>query len=87
MRDYVNSGGTPSGSLTPAFLAFDDWMAVNGTKVEVMAGQHCVEALKVFASYLSSRSQGSSLEEEYLWWICDIYDIGEWIYNSIYEPV
>jgi hypothetical protein len=77
MRDHVNSCPTPSRSCIPAFLAFDDWMVVNGTKVEVMAGQHRIEALKVFVAHLSSRSQGGFLEAEHLWWICDIYDIGE----------
>jgi len=87
MRDHVNSSGTLSGSQIPAYLAFDDWMEVNGTKVEVMAGQHRIEALKVFVSHLSSRSQGSLIEEEHLWWICDIYDISKWICGSISKHV
>lgn len=85
MMDHVNSAGTPNGSSVPGFVPFDDWMAVNGTKVEIMAGQHRVEALRLFLAHLSGRSRGSSLEEEQLWWICDIYDIGEWICVYIVE--
>jgi hypothetical protein len=65
-----------SSTLSSTCLPFDDWMAVNGTKAEIMAGQHRVEALKLFLQQLSSRSGGRSLEKEQSWWICDLYDIG-----------
>lgn len=74
MVDHVN----PTGTLQLACLPFDDWMVVNGTKAELMAGQHRVEALRLYLQNLSSQSKGTSLEKEHSWWICDIYDIGEY---------
>jgi hypothetical protein len=76
MIDHLN----PTGTLLPAYLPFDDWMVVNKTKAELMAGQHRVEALRLYLQHLSGKSKGDSLEKEHSWWICDIYDIGE--YNS-----
>jgi hypothetical protein len=48
MIDYLRTAGTVNESLSllPAYPSFDDWMEVNRTKVEIMAGQHRVEALK-----------------------------------------
>jgi hypothetical protein len=48
----------------PSFL---DWMAVNETQIELMAGQHRVEALR-------EHVRRSNLKQEDLWWVCDIYD-------------
>lgn len=79
MMDHLNSAGTLHEplSLLPAHPSFDDWMVVNEAKVEIMAGQHRVEALKLFLKHLSGRPGGGSLAEEQSWWICDVYDIGE----------
>jgi hypothetical protein len=79
MKDHLNSTGIVNGSWPD----FTDWTAVNGTKVEIMAGQHRVEALKLFLEGLSSQSGGKPLKEEQSWWVCKIYDIGEWIHPSI----
>lgn len=49
--------------------SFDDWMQVNGTKAELMAGNHRVEALKEYVQRLE-------LNDSERWWICDIYDKG-----------
>lgn len=51
------------------WLSFDDWMQVNGTKAELMAGNHRVEALKEYVQRLE-------LNDSERWWICDIYDKG-----------
>ncbi|KAJ3539659.1 hypothetical protein NM208_g5402 [Fusarium decemcellulare] len=49
-------------------LSFDDWNAVNpGEKVEVMAGQHRIEALREYARQAQE-------EEKDLWWTCVFYD-------------
>jgi hypothetical protein len=49
------------------FEDFSHWSAVNSQKVEVIAGQHRVEALK---KYLASKKGPA----EDLWWICEIYN-------------
>jgi hypothetical protein len=74
MQAHLHSAEHPS--LSSQWLDFRDWEAVNGTKIEIMAGQHRVEALKLFLEFMSDQSQGQSFKEEE-WWICDIYDIGE----------
>jgi len=51
--------------------SFMDWMRVNAPRVELMAGHHRVEALK---EYL--KDQGGAAGER--WWLCDVYDQGEW---------
>ncbi|KAI1097120.1 hypothetical protein F4804DRAFT_328591 [Jackrogersella minutella] len=71
MIDHLN----PTRTLLPACLPFDDWMAVNGTKAELMAGQHRVEALKRYLQHLSGQSEDNLLQREHSWWVCDIYDI------------
>ncbi|KAF5002984.1 hypothetical protein FDECE_10458 [Fusarium decemcellulare] len=49
-------------------LSFEDWSAVNPEeKVEVMAGQHRVEALREYATQVR-------VEEKELWWTCIFYD-------------
>ena len=67
----------PSGTLLPTYLPFDDWTAVNKTKVELMAGQHRVDALKLYLQRLDGKSEDRSLGKVHSWWICDIYDIGK----------
>jgi len=58
--------------------SFDDWMSVNGSKAEILAGQHRIEALKLYLRRISGRHQGAnSFEKDESWWICDIYDKGE----------
>jgi hypothetical protein len=58
--------------------AFDDWMVVNRSRAEVLAGQHRVEALKLYLRRISSNHSGAhAFEKDQSWWICDIYDKGE----------
>jgi hypothetical protein len=58
--------------------SFGDWMSVNGNRAEIMAGQHRVEALKLYLHRLSGSHQGAqAFEKDQSWWICDIYDKGE----------
>ncbi|KAF4459450.1 hypothetical protein FALBO_13802 [Fusarium albosuccineum] len=48
-------------------LSFEDWSAVNPEeKVEVMAGQHRIEALREYARQVRA-------EEKELWWTCVFY--------------
>lgn len=68
MRDHVDAQG--SGGGQGEVLSFDDWSAVNGgEKVEVMAGQHRMEALREYVE-----QTGSDAKE--LWWTCILYDRG-----------
>jgi len=59
----------PDNSSRRSWPNFCDWPQVNNTKVELMAGNHRVEALK---EYL----EGTKSSGEDRWWICDIYDKG-----------
>lgn len=49
--------------------SFEDWLSVVGSKVELIAGHHRVEAFK---EYLQLRE----LPEKERWWVCSIYDNG-----------
>lgn len=49
--------------------AFDDWLSVNRRQVELMDGQHRVEALKQYVSETRA-------DKKELWWPCDFYDRG-----------
>lgn len=52
-------------------VSFEDWAEVNdGAKVEVLAGQHRIAALR---KYVERTKSGA----EQLWWTCHIYDKGE----------
>jgi hypothetical protein len=70
---------TPEWERNPSLWpSFDDWIAVNGSKAEILVGQHRVEALKLYLRRISSRNPGKHvLEKDQSWWICDIYDKGE----------
>ena len=59
---------------SPSWLDFSDWMLVNSCKVEIMGGQHRVEALKVFLARISKSAGASTVVKEQSWWICEIYD-------------
>jgi hypothetical protein len=59
-----------------AWPSFHDWMFVNGSPAEIMAGQHRVEALRILLGRISKRSSAYAHAQEQGWWICDIYDIG-----------
>lgn len=51
-------------------LSFDAWLSVNcGEKVEVMASQHRIEALREYVKQI-----GGNAKE--LWWVCNFYDRG-----------
>lgn len=52
---------------------FEDWESVNGDeRVEVMDGQHRMEALRQYGA-------------EQPWWTCRIYDKGEFRYDKFWE--
>jgi hypothetical protein len=46
---------------------FEDWNTLNGTKIELITGQHRIEALKEYVRHFE-------LDGDQLWWICDIYE-------------
>lgn len=71
MMDHLGSQGRQSsGPVTGEPDLFADWLMVNqGKKVELMAGQHRVEALR---EYVKQMGCG----EEELWWTCEFYDRG-----------
>jgi len=74
MMEHLEKTGEQPLETSSPWPSFWDWMSINGRKAEIMAGQHRVEALKVF---LQRRNQlHESLEENPEWWLCDIYDKG-----------
>jgi hypothetical protein len=65
----------PAGQTWPLLAA---WSAINnGSKVELIAGQHRVAA---FEQLLLERRQGSTVDgtvaDDDAWWVCDFYDTG-----------
>jgi len=52
-----------------AWPSFWEWQSVNPEPVELMDGQHRVEALK---EYLKDRKDA----EDEAWWLCDVYNQG-----------
>ena len=65
----------PAGQTWPLLTT---WSAVNnGSKVELIAGQHRVAALE---ELLLERQQGhpvdTTVADDDAWWVCDFYDIG-----------
>lgn len=65
------SGDRPENNLEP-WPSFEEWVLVNGSRAEIMAGQHRVEALKMFLE----RKGSEAARKEQSWWICEIYDRG-----------
>jgi hypothetical protein len=77
MLDHLAQTEVPTFTSPSDYLPFDDWMIVNQAPAEIMAGQHRVEALKLFLRQLTTESGNNAIEKEHSWWVCDIYDIGE----------
>lgn len=71
MEQYTSSQAVSSeGSQEQHIQDFRAWDEINtGRKVEILAGQHRVEALK---AYVEETGGG----DDELWWACDIYDKG-----------
>jgi hypothetical protein len=69
MKAHLGLDETTTEMPTGNILHFDDWHAVNGTQVEIMAGQHRVKALEAYTHETNSRAEEG-------WWICEIYDQG-----------
>lgn len=87
MMDYLQKAKESAPALEgdlPLWPAFNDWMLVNGCKAEIIAGQHRVEALKVFLSRIGSCQSVPATAEAQSWWICDIYDRGWFLTTSLY---
>jgi hypothetical protein len=79
MMDHIKSLALGAGRLedraennSELWPSFEEWMLVNGSEAEILAGQHRVEALKMFL-----KNKGNeAVRKEQSWWICDIYDKG-----------
>jgi hypothetical protein len=80
----VGQGGVGQGagtqrcgySVEERWPSFDDWVRVNGTKAELIAGQHRVEALKLYLQRKDSTVDYDVSESE-SWWVCEMYDKGK----------
>ena len=68
--------GQAEDSVQP-WPSFEGWASVNGSRAEIMAGQHRVEALKMFLE----RKGNEATRKEQSWWICDVYDRGRFGFN------
>ncbi|KAK1841576.1 hypothetical protein CCHR01_15810 [Colletotrichum chrysophilum] len=53
----------------PREVSFLRWAEVNGSKAEVLAGQHRIQALREYVK--ETGTLGSDL-----WWVCELYDRG-----------
>jgi len=62
---------------SPSWPDFSDWISVNNSPVEIIGGQHRVEALKVLLARISKRPGASTVSKVQSWWICEMYDQGE----------
>jgi hypothetical protein len=72
MIAHLKTAGELLSATLTAWPSFRDWVSVNGCPAEIMAGQHCVEALKVFLRRKSWLHTSS--DEDPQWWLGDIYD-------------
>lgn len=73
MMVHLGSNGQCDGSLEMAdgaVASFEDWLKINDEKLEIMAGQHRIAALREYVKRTKS-------PESELWWTCKIYDRGE----------
>lgn len=68
-----------SGDNEDIWPSFMDWEEVIGSKAELLAGNHRVEALKD----LLAKSQSG---KEYRWWTADIYDKGRFLFTPRGRP-
>lgn len=67
-QDPLHGEGNPhSPAAWPSFMA---WTRVNPEPVELMAGNHRVEALREYLKDHNNANEGR-------WWLCDVYDRGE----------
>lgn len=66
LRATGHGNAAGSRAETPSF---DCWLSVNHNQVEILAGQHRVEALK-------RHVKESGVGDEELWWPCEFYDGG-----------
>lgn len=74
MMDHLGWAGTGTDDTASSWPSFQDWTLVNNHPAELMAGQHRVEALKMFLSK-KGRLHTCSDDDPH-WWLCDIYDRG-----------
>ena len=73
MTVHLGLGGQGEGSpdIAPGVIAlFEDWLKINDEKLEIIAGQHRIAALREYVRRTKS-------PENELWWTCKIYDRGE----------
>lgn len=65
-RMLRRAAAAPHSSTAP-YARFDLWSEVNESKIELIAGQHRLQA---FAEY----ARREKLPPDELWWVCEIYD-------------
>ena len=70
MRQGIEATGKGAQGQRDAPLSFLDWGKYNKGRVEVMAGQHRIAALRQYLSDLGAN------DDEQLWWTCELYDKG-----------
>ena len=66
------SHARPGDRLEEKWPSFEQWMLVNGSPAEIMAGQHRVEALQM----LLKQKAYKAFKKSQSWWICDVYNSG-----------
>jgi hypothetical protein len=81
MKDFLLEGNGEEGS--EEWPSFDDWVRVNGTKAELIAGQHRVEALKLYLRRTGTDRDGDPTSDGQSWWVCEIYDKGNDLHHVI----
>jgi hypothetical protein len=62
--------------LSTESQSFKQWMRVNKKQIEIIAGQHRVEALLVFLRNQAIEVSGFDIEGN-SWWTCEIYNRGK----------
>lgn len=78
MMDHVRQSAE---SMQGKWPSFHEWLSINSTHAEIMAGQHRVEALKLFLHRVSKINGPSAISDQ-AWWICRVYDRGTYRYKK-----
>lgn len=73
MVAHLAQTGSPTAKTAPV-PSFFDWVEVNGSRIELMAGQHRVKAFDLLLA--KGNKLPTSSEEELPWWECEVYNSG-----------
>jgi hypothetical protein len=74
MMEHLEQASQQPLETSSSWPFFRDWMLINGCPAEIMAGQHRIEALKVFLT--RKDRPRTSPDDDPHWWLCDVYDRG-----------